>query len=102
MFCIYMMCLLELLWPDCAIQYLELSHWMVCVADIANFFTLIENNCNQVLNFVFYFFIERPDIKSQFTSLLYQLLLDPSDRVCFEAILCVLGKSDTGDRYFFH
>lgn len=41
---------------------------------------------------------ERPDIKSQFTSLLYQLLLDPSDRVCFEAILCVLGKSDTGDR----
>ncbi|GJU93816.1 SH3 domain-containing protein [Tanacetum coccineum] len=41
---------------------------------------------------------ERPDIKSLFTSLLYQLLLDPSDRVCFEAILCVLGKSDTGDR----
>ncbi|KAJ0805325.1 putative SH3 domain-containing protein [Helianthus annuus] len=41
---------------------------------------------------------ERPDIKNQFTSLLYQLLLDPSDRVCFEAILCVLGKSDTADR----
>ncbi|KVH98642.1 Armadillo-type fold [Cynara cardunculus var. scolymus] len=41
---------------------------------------------------------ERPDIKSQFTALLYQLLLDPSDRVCFEAILCVLGKSDTADR----
>ncbi|KAI3513565.1 hypothetical protein L1887_20901 [Cichorium endivia] len=41
---------------------------------------------------------ERPDIKNQFTSLLYQLLLDPSDRVCFEAILCVLGKSDSADR----
>ncbi|CAA6655098.1 unnamed protein product [Spirodela intermedia] len=27
---------------------------------------------------------ERPDIKAQFLSLLYQLLLDPSDRVCFE------------------
>nr|BAJ94167.1 predicted protein [Hordeum vulgare subsp. vulgare] len=37
---------------------------------------------------------ERPDIKSQYSSLLYQLLLDPSDRVCFEAILCVLGKVD--------
>ncbi|OVA12087.1 Src homology-3 domain [Macleaya cordata] len=37
---------------------------------------------------------ERPDIKSQFTSVLYQLLLDPSERVCFEAILCVLGKFD--------
>ncbi|XP_072974813.1 uncharacterized protein [Typha angustifolia] len=41
---------------------------------------------------------ERPDIKSQFSSLLYQLLLDPSDRVCFEAILCVLGKVDTTER----
>lgn len=41
---------------------------------------------------------ERPDIKSQFTSVLYQLLLDPSDRVCFEAIMCVLGKSDTTER----
>nr|KAJ0226210.1 hypothetical protein LSAT_V11C100003760 [Lactuca sativa] len=41
---------------------------------------------------------ERTDIKSQFTSLLYQLLLDPSDRVCFEAILCVLGKSESADR----
>ncbi|ONK62002.1 uncharacterized protein A4U43_C08F35790 [Asparagus officinalis] len=41
---------------------------------------------------------ERPDIKSQFTSILYQLLLDPSDRVCFEAIMCVLGKSDTTER----
>ncbi|KAM6548492.1 hypothetical protein CsatB_020168 [Cannabis sativa] len=37
---------------------------------------------------------ERPDIKSQFNSVLYQLLLDPSERVCFEAILCVLGKHD--------
>ncbi|XP_006651241.1 uncharacterized protein LOC102704044 [Oryza brachyantha] len=37
---------------------------------------------------------ERPDIKSQYSSLLYQLLLDPSDRVCFEAMLCVLGKVD--------
>lgn len=42
--------------------------------------------------------IERPDIKSQFNSVLYQLLLDPSERVCFEAILCVLGKSDNTDR----
>ncbi|XP_022926171.1 uncharacterized protein LOC111433357 isoform X1 [Cucurbita moschata] len=41
---------------------------------------------------------ERPDIKSQFHSVLYQLLLDPSERVCFEAILCVLGKSDNSDR----
>lgn len=41
---------------------------------------------------------ERPDVKSQFNNLLYQLLLDPSDRVCFEAIFCVLGKSDSADR----
>ncbi|XP_077225720.1 SH3 domain-containing protein isoform X3 [Tasmannia lanceolata] len=41
---------------------------------------------------------ERPDIKSQFTSVLYQLLLDPSERVCFEAILCVLGKFDNTER----
>lgn len=41
---------------------------------------------------------ERPDIKSQFNSVLYQLLLDPSERVCFEAILCVLGKSENTDR----
>jgi hypothetical protein len=41
---------------------------------------------------------ERPDIKSQFNSLLYQLLLDPSERVCFEAILCVLGKFDNTER----
>ncbi|XP_038698487.1 uncharacterized protein LOC119996058 isoform X2 [Tripterygium wilfordii] len=41
---------------------------------------------------------ERPDIKSQFNSLLYQLLLDPSERVCFEAILCVLGKYDNTER----
>ncbi|KAL5540138.1 hypothetical protein UlMin_042362 [Ulmus minor] len=41
---------------------------------------------------------ERPDIKSQFNSVLYQLLLDPSERVCFEAILCVLGKHDNTER----
>ncbi|XP_048226664.1 uncharacterized protein LOC8282885 isoform X1 [Ricinus communis] len=41
---------------------------------------------------------ERPDIKSQFNSVLYQLLLDPSERVCFEAILCVLGKYDNNER----
>ncbi|WOL18057.1 hypothetical protein Cni_G26850 [Canna indica] len=41
---------------------------------------------------------ERPDIKTQFSYLLYQLLLDPSDRVCFEAILCVLGKFDNTER----
>ncbi|KAK0592803.1 hypothetical protein LWI29_025709 [Acer saccharum] len=41
---------------------------------------------------------ERPDIKSQFNSVLYQLLLDPSERVCFEAILCVLGKSENAER----
>ncbi|XP_057486008.1 uncharacterized protein LOC130772290 [Actinidia eriantha] len=41
---------------------------------------------------------ERPDIRSQFNSVLYQLLLDPSERVCFEAILCVLGKSDNVER----
>ncbi|KAM0953447.1 putative SH3 domain-containing protein [Dioscorea sansibarensis] len=41
---------------------------------------------------------ERPDIKSQFASILYQLLLDPSDRVCFEAILCILGKFDNTER----
>ncbi|KAJ9548414.1 hypothetical protein OSB04_020957 [Centaurea solstitialis] len=37
---------------------------------------------------------ERLDIKSQFNALLYQLLIDPSDTVCFEAITCALGKSD--------
>lgn len=41
---------------------------------------------------------ERPDIKSEFNSLLYQLLLDPSERVCFEAILCILGKFDSSER----
>ncbi|KAE9614044.1 putative SH3 domain-containing protein [Lupinus albus] len=41
---------------------------------------------------------ERPDIRSQFNSVLYQLLLDPSERVCFEAILCVLGKYDNNER----
>ncbi|XP_008798968.1 uncharacterized protein LOC103713729 isoform X1 [Phoenix dactylifera] len=41
---------------------------------------------------------ERPDITSQYSSLLYQLLLDPSDRVCFEAILCVLGKFNNTER----
>ncbi|XP_021893463.1 uncharacterized protein LOC110811314 isoform X2 [Carica papaya] len=41
---------------------------------------------------------ERPDIKSQFNSVLYQLLLDPSERVCFEAILCILGKYDNSER----
>ncbi|XP_047970035.1 uncharacterized protein LOC125213496 isoform X2 [Salvia hispanica] len=41
---------------------------------------------------------ERPDIKSQFNSVLYQLLLDPSERVCFEAILCILGKFDNSER----
>ncbi|KAK7251462.1 hypothetical protein RIF29_34686 [Crotalaria pallida] len=41
---------------------------------------------------------ERPDIRSQFNSLLYQLLLDPSERVCFEAILCVIGKYDNTER----
>ncbi|KAJ4958221.1 hypothetical protein NE237_025332 [Protea cynaroides] len=41
---------------------------------------------------------ERPDIKSQFTSVLYQLLLDGSERVCFEAILCTLGKFDNAER----
>ncbi|KAL7191013.1 hypothetical protein ACSBR2_023147 [Camellia fascicularis] len=41
---------------------------------------------------------ERPDIKSQFNGILYQLLLDPTERVCFEAILCVLGKFDNAER----
>ncbi|KAL3363720.1 hypothetical protein AABB24_012780 [Solanum stoloniferum] len=41
---------------------------------------------------------ERPDIKTQFNSVLYQLLLDPSERVCFDAILCVLGKVDCAER----
>ncbi|MCD7469095.1 hypothetical protein HAX54_007888 [Datura stramonium] len=41
---------------------------------------------------------ERPDIKAQFNSVLYQLLLDPSERVCFEAVLCVLGKVDNAER----
>ena len=43
--------------------------------------------------------IERPDIKSQFNTVLYQLLLDPSERVCFEAILCILGKHDNAEKY---
>lgn len=41
---------------------------------------------------------ERPDIRSQFNSVLYQLLLDPSERVCFEAIQCILGKYDNTER----
>ncbi|GKV20505.1 hypothetical protein SLEP1_g30622 [Rubroshorea leprosula] len=41
---------------------------------------------------------ERPDIKSQFNSVLYQLLLDPSERVCFEVILCILGRYDKTER----
>ncbi|CAI9099008.1 OLC1v1035752C1 [Oldenlandia corymbosa var. corymbosa] len=41
---------------------------------------------------------DRPDIRSQFSSVLYQLLLDPSERVCYEAILCVLGKHDNAER----
>eukprot|EP01018_Ginkgo_biloba_P026890 Gb_19640 [translate_table: standard] len=41
---------------------------------------------------------ERPDVKSQFTTVLYQLLLDPSERVCFEAIMCILGKFDNTER----
>ncbi|GLT28627.1 hypothetical protein SLA2020_035460 [Shorea laevis] len=41
---------------------------------------------------------ERPDIKSQFNSVLYQLLLDPSERVCFEVILCILGRYDNTER----
>ncbi|KAK4755582.1 hypothetical protein SAY87_009339 [Trapa incisa] len=41
---------------------------------------------------------ERPDIKSEFNAILYQLLLDPSERVCFEAVLCILGKHDNTDR----
>lgn len=41
---------------------------------------------------------ERPGIRSQFNSVLYQLLLDPSERVCFEAILCILGKHDSAER----
>ncbi|CAK9198631.1 unnamed protein product [Sphagnum troendelagicum] len=40
---------------------------------------------------------ERPEVKSQFTTILYQLLLDPSERVCFEAITCILGKFDTSE-----
>ncbi|ONH94967.1 hypothetical protein PRUPE_7G042600 [Prunus persica] len=35
---------------------------------------------------------ERADIRSRFNSVLYQLLLDPSERVCFEAILCIWGN----------
>lgn len=42
---------------------------------------------------------ERPEVKGQFTTILYQLLLDPSERVCFEAISCVLGKFDASERY---
>ncbi|CAN6868821.1 unnamed protein product [Brassica oleracea] len=41
---------------------------------------------------------ERPDIRSHFNSILYQLLLDPSERVCYEAILCILGKYDNTER----
>lgn len=53
----------------------------------------------------FFFFnvmsTERPDIRSQFNSVLYQLLLDPSERVCFEAILCILGKHDNAERCLY-
>ncbi|EPS74325.1 hypothetical protein M569_00428, partial [Genlisea aurea] len=41
---------------------------------------------------------DRPDIKSQFNSVLFQLILDPSERVFFEAVLCVLGKFDNSER----
>nr|KAJ0193177.1 hypothetical protein LSAT_V11C800417170 [Lactuca sativa] len=40
---------------------------------------------------------ERADIKSQFNDLLYQLIIDRSATVCFEAIACALGKSDNAD-----
>lgn len=40
---------------------------------------------------------DRGDVKSWFNSVLFQLLLDPSERVCFEAILCVLGKFDNAE-----
>lgn len=41
---------------------------------------------------------ERPDLKTQYQTILYQLLLDPSERVCFEAIMCILGKFDNNER----
>ncbi|KAL4571181.1 hypothetical protein LXL04_017933 [Taraxacum kok-saghyz] len=41
---------------------------------------------------------ERPEVKSQFNDLLYQLIIDNSATVCFEAISCALGKSDNADR----
>ncbi|KAL7590700.1 hypothetical protein Lser_V15G38237 [Lactuca serriola] len=42
--------------------------------------------------------LARADIKSQFNDLLYQLIIDRSATVCFEAIACALGKSDNADR----
>lgn len=87
---------------DCAIHYLEHVHWMVCEVryqlHIIFFKYLTSPSLFYVVHLKNLFVSERPDIKSQFTSILYQLLLDPSDRVCFEAIMCVLGKSDTAER----
>lgn len=40
---------------------------------------------------------ERPEVRTQFTTILYQLLLDPSERVCFEAVSCILGKFDASE-----
>lgn len=44
---------------------------------------------------------ERPEVRTQFTTILYQLLLDPSERVCFEAVSCILGKFDASERCVF-
>ena len=96
-----MMCLPEFHWPGCAIQLLELGHLMVNLFEIL--FALLGLVFPWIYDVIGFLKsgAERPDITSQFTSILYQLLLDPSERVCFEAILCVLGRTDTTERCVF-
>lgn len=82
---------------SCAIQYLGHVFWIVSAHPDP--FLLLSKCLNLFVVLIYIIFSERPDIKSQYSSLLYQLLLDPSDRVCFEAIQCVLGKVDNSERY---
>lgn len=73
------------------------SYHIQIINFLRNIFPLVFLLCAVSEN---YMHSEVPELKSQFTSILYQLILDPCDRVCFEAIMCVLGKSDGTERYF--
>lgn len=104
-FFICMMSLPGFTLQSCVIQYPEHACWIVSELFCAwpEFICVIcdtnQGACIKLRFWSYTIYAERPDIKSQYSSLLYQLLLDPSDRVCFEAINCVLGKGDNTERY---